>query len=88
MGNGQMNFSNLQAAHSFNFGIVWNSSVWTSICKINMESNLTQFFFQVNSQNPYMEEYVGEPYCYTIDLKKIKYSKVDSKAVVRKCSSK
>ena len=98
MGNGQMNFLNLQAAHSFNFGIVWNSSVWTSICKINMESNLTQFFFQVNSQNPYMEEYVGEPYCYTIDvnneqllratLKKIKYSKVDSKAVVRKCSSK
>ena len=45
-----------------------------------------------------MEEYVGEPYCYTIDvnneqllratLKKIKDSEVDSEVVVRRCSSK
>ena len=63
-----------------------------------MEEHSFALFFQVNSQNPYMEEYVGEPYCYTIDvnneqllratLKKIKDSEVDSKEVVYRCSSK
>ena len=24
---------------------------------------------KLTSQNPYMEEFVGEPYCYTIDIK-------------------
>ena len=61
-----------------------------------MEEHSFALFFQVNSQNPYMEEYVGEPYCYTIDvnndqllratLKKIKDSEVDSKEVIYRCS--
>ena len=60
-----------------------------------MEEHSFALFFQVNSQNPYMEEYVGEPYCYTIDvnndqllratLKKIKDSEVDSKEVIYRC---
>ena len=49
------------------------------------------FSFQLESQNPYMEEYVGEPYCYTIDvhdekalrttLEKIKNNKVQNSKV-------
>ena len=67
---------------------VFAKSIWKNIHN----------FFQVNSQNPYMEEYVGEPYCYTIDvnneqllratLRKIKDSEVDTEAVVRRFSSK
>ena len=55
-------------------------------------------FFQVNSQNPYLEEYVWEPCCCTIDinneqllratLKKIKDSELDTEVVVRRFSSK